>query len=123
MTQKLTKLEFLIDLTITIIYNIGNLSETSQFKVKELSMHTTLQKELRNILNATILGGNMNHPLAGWWVLTILRGNTQNADTPITADFLLQQFNINYLERDEKPIATEVVDCKFNPNFWTNLSA
>lgn len=50
-------------------------------------MHTTLQKELRNILNATILGGNMNHPLAGWWILTILRGNTQNADTPITADF------------------------------------
>lgn len=108
MTQKLTKLEFLIDLTITIIYNIGSLSETSQFKVKELSMHTTLQKELRNILNATILGGNMNHPLAGWWILTILRGNTQNADTPITADFLLQQFNINYLDRDEKPIATEV---------------
>lgn len=71
-------------------------------------MIPTLQKELRRILNATILGGNINHPLAGWWILTILRHNTQNADTPITADFLLQHFNINYLERDEKPIANEV---------------
>lgn len=71
-------------------------------------MTPTLQTELRNILNATILGGNMNHPLAGWWILTILRHNTQNADTPITADFLLQQFNINYLEQNEKPIANEV---------------
>ncbi len=71
-------------------------------------MVTKLPIELRRLLTATILGGNPNHPLAGWWILTILRQNTQNIDSPITPDFLLQKFNLAYLEPGEAPIANEV---------------
>ncbi|MEE8825635.1 hypothetical protein LASUN_03800 [Lentilactobacillus sunkii] len=71
-------------------------------------MSVELPNNLRKLLSATIIGGNTNHPLSGWWILTILRSNTQNAEEPITAGFLLRQFNINYLAPGENPIASEV---------------
>lgn len=72
-------------------------------------MANKLPKRLRQLLTATILGGNPNHPLAGWSILTILRHNTQNIDSPLTPDFLLQRFNMAYLEPTESPIANDVL--------------
>lgn len=71
-------------------------------------MTDKLSNRLRRLLTATILGGNPNHPLAGWSILTILRHNTQNIDSPLTPDFLLQHFNMAYLEPNEAPLTNEV---------------
>jgi len=57
-----------------------------------------INDDLRNLLLATNLGRSRDHPLAGWNILTILYGNRASADIPRTLGFIVEQYNINYLD-------------------------
>lgn len=70
-----------------------------------------MNEELRQLLLATNLGKSRDHPLAGWNILTILYGNRASADIPRTLDFLVKQYNANYVDdkSNETPISDAVL--------------
>lgn len=72
-------------------------------------MAVKLSKPLKRLLKASILGGNKNHPLAGWHILTILYHDGSGSSEPITRSFLLDRYNHNYRERDETPLTDGVI--------------
>lgn len=71
-------------------------------------MAVKISKPLKQLLKASVLGRNKNHPLAGWNVLTILYHDGSNG-TPLTLNFLLDKYNRNYLETDERPLSDVVL--------------
>jgi len=71
-------------------------------------MAVKISKLLKKLLKASILGGNKNHPLAGWNVLTILYHDGSNG-VPLTLNFLLDKYNHNYLDTDERPLKDPVL--------------
>jgi len=71
-------------------------------------MAVKISKLLKQLLKASILGGNKNHPLAGWNVLTILYHDGSNG-MPLTLNFLLDKYNHNYLDTDERPLKDPVL--------------
>lgn len=66
---------------------------------------------LKKLLLASNLGLNANHPLAGWNILTILYHDGTRGGEPITLNFLLQRYNLEYLDTDhsESPISDSVL--------------
>lgn len=77
----------------------------------ELRIMLGINDDLRNLLLATNLGRSRDHPLAGWNILTILYGNRASADIPRTLGFIVEQYNINYLDdkANEKMITDAVL--------------
>lgn len=73
-------------------------------------MAVSLAKPLKDLLLASNLGLNKNHPLAGWNILTILYHDGSNRE-PITLDYLTQRYNAEYLDsdNDEQPISDNVL--------------
>ncbi|KZT82470.1 hypothetical protein Nizo1840_1838 [Lactiplantibacillus plantarum] len=71
-------------------------------------MAVKISKPLKQLLKASVLGRNKNHPLVGWNVLTILYHDGSNG-TPLTLNFLLDKYNRNYLETDERPLSDVVL--------------
>lgn len=74
-------------------------------------MAITLDPHLRNLLLASQLGLNPNHPLAGWTALTILYHDAGTSGEPITLDYLARKYNNDYLDSagDEQPISNDVL--------------
>ncbi|MCI1688610.1 hypothetical protein [Schleiferilactobacillus harbinensis] len=74
-------------------------------------MAVVMSKPLKDLLLASNLGLNKNHPLAGWNVLTILYHDGSSSGVPITLDFLTRRYNESYLdtENDEAPISDNVL--------------
>ncbi|EIW15148.1 hypothetical protein KCA1_0076 [Lactiplantibacillus pentosus KCA1] len=71
-------------------------------------MAVKISKPLKRLLKASVLGRNKNHPLAGWNVLTILY-HDGGSGTALTLNFLLDKYNRNYLEADERPLSDAVL--------------
>ena len=65
---------------------------------------------LKQLLLASNLGLNKNHPLAGWQILTILYHDGAGS-TPMTLDTLATKYNVDYLdsENQETPISDVVL--------------
>jgi hypothetical protein len=80
-------------------------------KKKVGTIAVALSRPLKNLLLASNLGLNKNHPLAGWHVLTILYHDGSNSGVPITLSFLTQRYNADYLdtENNEQPISDNVL--------------
>ncbi|WP_203640655.1 hypothetical protein [Levilactobacillus andaensis] len=71
-------------------------------------MAVTLSNKLRDLLLASNLGLSRDHRLAGWNVLTILYHDGATSGVVTTLGTLLQVYNANYLELDERPL-TDIV--------------
>ncbi|GEO65712.1 hypothetical protein LSP04_01310 [Levilactobacillus spicheri] len=67
----------------------------------------TMQPELKHLLAAVNLGHSRDHPLAGWFILTILYGD--HTGEPQTFNYLSQHYNANYLDTDEKPLTDAIL--------------
>lgn len=65
---------------------------------------------LKQLLLASNLGLNKNHPLAGWQILTILYHDGAGS-IPMTLDALATKYNVDYLdsENQETPISDSVL--------------
>jgi len=65
---------------------------------------------LKQLLLASNLGLNKNHPLAGWQILTILYHDGAGS-TPMTLETLATKYNVDYLdvETQEAPISNPVL--------------
>ncbi|MDN6091159.1 MAG: hypothetical protein L0I56_05310, partial [Lacticaseibacillus paracasei] len=74
-------------------------------------MAAPLTGPLRNLLLASQLGLSVHHPLAGWFVLTILYHDARSSSEPITLSYLARTYNNEYLDAatDEDPIADDVL--------------
>lgn len=74
-------------------------------------MAAPLTGPLRNLLLASQLGLSVHHPLAGWFVLTILYHDSRSSSEPITLSYLARTYNNEYLDAatDEDPIADDVL--------------
>lgn len=70
-----------------------------------------ISDDLRSLLLATNLGRSRDHPLAGWNILTILYGNRASAEVPRTLGFIVDQYNLNYLDAisEENQITDAVI--------------
>jgi len=65
-------------------------------------MAVSISAKLRDLLLASNLGHSRDHPLAGWNVLTILYHDGGSTGNAATLDTLLQKYNNDYLDVDEK---------------------
>lgn len=74
----------------------------------EIGVAVKISKPLKRLLKASVLGRNKNHPLAGWNVLMILY-HDGGSGTALTLNFLLDKYNRNYLEADERPLSDAVL--------------
>lgn len=74
-------------------------------------MALSIAQPLKNLLLATNLGLNKNHPLAGWNILTILYREGPTSGLPNTLDFLARRYNSDYLDtvNEETPISDDVL--------------
>ncbi|MDG3061947.1 MULTISPECIES: hypothetical protein [Lacticaseibacillus] len=74
-------------------------------------MAAALSAPLRQLLLATQLGLSVHHPLAGWFVLTILYRDAGSSSEPITLSYLARKYNNDYLDTSggETPIADDVL--------------
>lgn len=71
-------------------------------------MAVKLAQPLKQLLKASFLGGNKNHPLAGWRILTMLYHDGGSRD-PLTLNYLLDRYNQDYLDANERPLRDEVL--------------
>lgn len=71
-------------------------------------MAVKLSQPLEQLLRASLLGGNKNHPLAGWQILTILY-HDGGGDQVRDRNYLLDQYNQHYLARGEAPLSDAVL--------------
>ena len=69
----------------------------------------TLEPKLKQLLLANNLGLSQSHRLAGWHVLTILYHDGAASGAVTDLNYLLQKYNNEYLEPDEKPITDTVL--------------
>ncbi|HAJ54392.1 MAG TPA: hypothetical protein DCL56_06895, partial [Lactobacillus sp.] len=74
-------------------------------------MAAALSAPLRQLLLATQLGLSVHHPLAGWFVLTILYRDAGSSSEPVTLSYLARKYNNDYLDTSggETPIADDVL--------------
>ncbi|WP_127848558.1 hypothetical protein [Lacticaseibacillus hulanensis] len=62
--------------------------------------------KLRKLLLGVGLGNNMNHPLAGWSILTMLYRDSATSNEASTFDYIMRRYNSEYLDQQsaEEPV-------------------
>lgn len=66
-------------------------------------------EDLKSLLLATNLGHSRDHPLAGWYMLTILYHDGTTGGAAVDLHYLADHYNNNYLEQGEAPITDQTL--------------